>query len=214
MTNIPRRHNSYDNITHSDQLSKTSQFDSGKHSLTSSFSNYSNEVQNLIDFANDVDRPSINADHEFDPLYQHPHLFGGHIVPTSHDSLFSDTVSPVGGVRGFSPPPSQFRTQFNVSPRASTTDINPRPRPRPSSQDNSTSAPTSRPGTPNLRPQSSNISPSGSVQSLPPYPTSSEISYFESADSSTSIDLIDDMLFGDTDKMIHFHASALNYPYN
>ncbi len=211
--NIPRRYNSYDNITPSDQ-SKTSQFDSGQDSLTSSFSNYSNEVQNLIDFDDIVSRPNIIAD--LDPLYQPPQLFGQHIIPTSHDSLFSEIISPISGARGFSPPiPSSLTHHCNVSPRSSTTDINPRPRPRPTSQD-SISAPTSRPGTPKLRPQSSNISPSGSVQSLPQYPMNSntDVSYFAS-DSYTSIDLIDDTLFADqTDSMIYFHTPSLTLNYH
>ena len=193
-----KRHNSVDNINTS------SLFDSGKDSLMS-FSSLSNEVQNLIDFEHSAQPPNIFED--LDPLKARPTLFSisggntmGYIIPTSQDSLLSDTVSPssTGKVRGFSPPLHSTNTiQSHTSPRQSlVADISSisRPRPRPNSSHDSTSAPTSRPGTPKLHSQSSSISPSGSVQSLPPYPTSSnEVSYFAS-DSSTSLD-IDETLF-------------------
>ena len=223
----PRRHNSYDSILPTDCYSKDRhlQFDSGKHSLTSS-DTFSSTVENLIDFDHVVAQPSAMAG--LDPLLQPitPSFVQQHVAPTSHDSLFSDTISPVsvGAIRGFSPPPvlhTHYRhSGVNISPRSSTADVCPptcvhsgsstftgisRPRPRPNSSQDSTSAPTSRPDTPKLYPQSSNISPSGSVHSLPQYPTttSSDVNYFASDSSATSIDF-DDTLF-DTDNIINFH---------
>ena len=207
----PRRYNSYDNILPGD-CSRVSQFDSGKHSLTSSdnFSTSSNEVvHDLIDFDHVMTTPSAMA--ELDPL-RYPVMpitatpTGTGFVPTSHDSLFSDTNSPisVGGVRGFTPP-----LRSNVSPRSSMTDFSPtggsiaRPRPRPSSTQDINSAPTSRPNTPKL-----NISPSGSVHSLPQYPTTTscnDVSYFTSG-SSTSIDF-DDTLFDHDTMMTALHTT-------
>ena len=185
-----------------------SQFDSGKHSLTSSdnFSTSSNDVvHNLIDFDHVMTTPSAIA--ELDPLRYHPTPITTTptgFVPTSHDSLFSDTNSPVGGVMGFTPPP---HSRPNVSPRSSMTDFSPmggsiaRPRPRPSSTQDVNSAPTSRPNTPKL-----NISPSGSVHSLPQYPMCNDaVSYFTS-DSSTSIDF-DDTLFNNETIMSALHGT-------
>lgn len=196
----PRRHNSCDSIV-------PQQFDSGKHSLTGSEA-FSCEVDNLIDFTQIPQLPpsSDNLLAGLDPLEQplkYPINSVGGGIPTSHDSLFSETISPIGtsGMRGFSPP--AIYTAMKTSPRQSLTESGSIIRPRPHCSHDSTSAPASRPGTP--KPQSYPISPSGSVQSLPQYPVSSsnELSYFAS-DSSTSIDL-EDTLF--TENFLSFSVN-------
>ena len=200
--------------------------DSGKESSISDVSGGSFDVQNLIDFDNSMTIPaqtrSILAD--LDPL---SNAVTTSVPTTSVDSLFSDTVSSIKSGFSSSPEnhtqisPRQSFTGASLSPRQSIDISNrtsmlvatPSPtivRPRPHSGrgslepqiDVTTSAPTSRPTTPKLARQSAS-SPTGSVQSLPYYPTYggedcySNICYSDSSNSSSILDLYDPLFTDD-----------------
>lgn len=206
--------------------------DSGKESSISDVSGGSFDVQNLIDFDNSVTIPaqtrSVIAD--LDPL---SNIVTASLPTTSVDSLFSDTVSSIKS--GFSSSPenhSQISPRLslqgtslsprqsiaitdnflnrNSMPPATPSPIIVRPRPRSARGslepqiDATTSAPTSRPTTPKLARQSAS-SPTGSVQSLPYYPTYggedcySNICYSDSSNSSSILDLYDPLFADDND---------------
>ena len=206
--------------------------DSGKESSISDVSGGSFDVQNLIDFDNSVTIPaqttSIIAD--LDPL---SNIVTASLPTTSVDSLFSDTVSSIKSGFSSSPEnhsqisPRQSFTGTSLSPRQSIgivenfsnrnsipaavpSPITVRPRPRSARGslepqiDATTSAPTSRPTTPKLARQSAS-SPTGSVQSLPYYPTYggedcySNICYSDSSNSSSILDLYDPLFTDDND---------------
>lgn len=218
--------------------------DSGKESSISDVSGGSFDVQNLIDFDNSMTIPAQTSSFlaDLDPLSS---TVTTSVPTTSVDSLFSDTVSSIKSGFSSSPEnhpqisPRQSFTGASLSPRQSigTVDVisnrismpaaTPSPtivRPRPHSGrgslepqiDVTTSAPTSRPTTPKLARQSAS-SPTGSVQSLPYYPTYggedcySNICYSDSSNNSSILDLYDP-LFTDENNDIPFNLDPFVPP--
>ena len=174
----------------------------------------SSDVQNLIDL-NSFGSPSapprrnLSGSYiaELDPLNQV--MIPTRLVSTtSIDSLLCDTVSSITSTFSSSPetnaaskhsPRHSISTVDSLQFTCTSSPVMGRPHPHTTGTgDKVTSAPTSRPTTPSLLRRSA-TSPTGSVQSLPQYPTFSNEPYYLSDTSSNNSSILDMSPWADSD---------------